>query len=183
MERNGSTGGDDSKFEEMMQEAGLGDGFTPPKIHVPKSCEDCPLLVSEVEKLSRLASELYSVAEASLEGYSSDELSRATGDRRVIGESLEVFDGIVSSVQETVHILTRKCIGPVLTFGISDRTNAEVKAVVCDSPESDTVLGEVTIEEPVIIYRGRARTAEEFLYDFVKRHAKPGGSAGNNQDQ
>lgn len=31
MERNGSTtGGDDSKFEEMMQEAGLGDGFTPP---------------------------------------------------------------------------------------------------------------------------------------------------------
>ena len=32
MERNGSTtGGDDSKFEEMMQEAGLGDGFTPPQ--------------------------------------------------------------------------------------------------------------------------------------------------------
>lgn len=29
MERNGNTGGDDSKFEEMMQEAGLGDGFTP----------------------------------------------------------------------------------------------------------------------------------------------------------
>ena len=109
MERNGSTtGGDDSKFEEMMQEAGLGDGFTPPKIHVPKSCEDCPLLVSEVEKLSRLASELYSVAEASLEGYSSDELSRATDDRRVIGESLEAFDEIVGSVQETVHILTRK---------------------------------------------------------------------------
>ena len=78
---------------------------------------------------------------------------------------------------------TRKCIGPVLTFGISDRTNAEVKAVVCDSPESDTSLGEVTIEEPVIVYRGRARTAEEFLYDFVKRHAKPSGSAGSNQDQ
>lgn len=31
MERNGNTGGDDSKFEEMMQEAGLGDGFTPPR--------------------------------------------------------------------------------------------------------------------------------------------------------
>lgn len=32
MERNSSTaGGDDSKFEEMMQEAGLGDGFTPPR--------------------------------------------------------------------------------------------------------------------------------------------------------
>ena len=32
MERDsGTTGGDDSNFEEMMQEAGLGDGLTPPQ--------------------------------------------------------------------------------------------------------------------------------------------------------
>ena len=160
LRRNGNTGGDDSKFEEMMQEAGLGDGFTPPKIHVPKSCEGCPMLGLEVKGWEDIVDGVKETREMILkaEGGVFVDIARQPPSGKM--DALDL-DGIAKKMQARINRMTEGCRGVVTLSGESDRTG-KVLGVSCGSPVYNPEPGGTTSNKIVAVTREDSQKTKEY---------------------
>ena len=134
-----------------MQEAGLGDGFTPPKIHVPKSCEGCPMLGLEVKGWEDIVDGVKETREMILkaEGGVFVDIARQPPSGKMDALAL---DGIAKKMQARINRMTEGCRGAVTLSGESDRTGK-----VCDSPVYDPEPGATTSNEIVAVTREKTK--------------------------
>ena len=161
MERNSSTaGGNNSNFEDIMREGGVGDEFTPPSLDIPDRCVGCPMIGLEVKGWEDVVDGVKKTREMILkeEGGVFADIARQSPSGRM--DDLALND-IAKKMQARINRMTEGCRGVVTLSGESDRTG-KVLGVSCGSPVYNPEPGGTTSNKIVAVTREDSQKTKEY---------------------